>query len=243
MTESVRESLCNGVGARAGGNRPRTSWTAGLAYVTAALLAVSCVSPPEGIEVITGRELDDVPVKPGLQFVESETFAPPLAEGTKFRSWVGVYRGKGLLQEIGPWYVGAMKDHGWTFTGAVESKGPEFAFHFVKRDEEAVIRVYRQYTLGTGQSVNMVRAKVQPRGTESFLPEDLESLKKTGVAWKEPAADAPVAQGTESQEAQAISFTAELDANPTTATSDFLLEPPTIDLETETPDARPPEKP
>ncbi len=94
------------------------------AVVVATMVAVGCVSPPAAIEVVKGRELDDVPVKTGLEFVESETYVPALAEGTTFRSWMGLYRGTGLIQEIGPWYVGAMKNHGWTFTGVVESRDP-----------------------------------------------------------------------------------------------------------------------
>ncbi len=212
-----------------------------LAAFAAAFLLVSCVSPPDGVDVVKGRELDDIPVMTGLEFVNSETYAPPLSEGTRFRSWTGLYRGTGLMQEIGPWYVGAMKSQGWTFMGVIESKGPTFEYSFLKRDEEAVIRVYREYTAGSGRSVNMVRAEVHPRGTESFLPEDLETLKATGLAWTESdAADAAV-----KQEVQSISFTEEIEQSPAPAASDFLLESPAEDLETgeETLEPNPPKSP
>ncbi len=196
-----------------------------LATFAAAFLLVSCVSPPDGVDVVKGRELDDIPVKTGLEFVKSETYAPPLSEGSRFRSWMGLYRGKGLIQEIGPWYVGAMKSQGWTFTGVVESKGPTYSYNFLKRDEEAVIRVYREYTLSSGRSINMVRAEVHPRGTESFLPEDLETMKATGVAWMEPDVD----EVDVNQEVQTISFTEEVGQSPAPAASDFLLNTPALE--------------
>ena len=214
--------------------------TSGMAWL-AAFLLVGCVSPPDGIDVVKGRELDDIPVKTGLKLVNSETYAPPLSEGARFRSWTGLYRGRGLMQEIGPWYVGAMKSKGWTFTGVVETKGPTFSYNFLKRDEEAVIRVYREYTLDSGRSINMVRAEVHPRGTESFLPEDLETMKATGVAWMEPDAD----EVDVNQEVQKISFTEEVGQIPAPAASDFLLKTPAEDLEAgdETLEPNPPKSP
>ncbi len=212
-----------------------------LAAFAVAFLLVSCVSPPDGVDVVKGRELDDIPVKTGLKLVNSETYAPPLSEGARFRSWTGLYRGRGLMQEIGPWYVGAMKSKGWTFTGVVETKGPTFSYNFLKRDEEAVIRVYREYTVSSGRSVNMVRAEVHPRGTESFLPEDLEALRATGVAWTESDA----VEAAVEQEVQTISFTEEFEKSSAPAASDFLLEPPAKDLETgeETLEPNPPKSP
>lgn len=190
---------------------------AGLAVISA-FLTVGCVTPPEGIEVVKGRELDDIPVKSDFEFVESETFAPPLAEGTNFRSWRGLYRGRGLTEEIGPWYVGAMKDQGWTFVGAVKSKGPTYTYDFVKADEQATVRVYREYSTASGGSINMVRAEVHPRGTESFLPDDFETWKTSGVTWTEPRGEVSE-EGT-----QTISFPAETGAEATLEPSGFLLD-------------------
>lgn len=184
----------------------------------AIVLTVGCVSPPDGIEVVRGRELDDIPVKSNFEFVESELYAPPLAKGTNFRSWTGLYRGRGLREEIGPWYVRAMKDHGWTFTGTVEAKGSTSTYNFVKRDEAAVIRVYRKYSGASGGSVNMVRAEVHPRSTESFRPEDFETWKASGVAWTEPREDLA------EEQVQVISFSPEIEAETTQEPSGFLLD-------------------
>ncbi len=240
MKNVMRSRVGGRVVDRARVDRPGAG-TLGGAWLAAfvAAFVVSCVSPPDGDHVVKGRELDDIPVKPGLEFVKSETYAPPLSEGTRFRSWMGLYRGKGLIQEIGPWYLGAMKSQGWTFTGVVETKGPTYNYNFLKRDEEAVIRIYREYTPGSGRSINMVRAEVHPRGTESFLPEDLDTMKATGVAWTEPdGADV-------NQEVQTISFTEEVGQIPAPAASDFLLKTPAEDLEAgdETLEPSPPKSP
>ncbi len=158
------------------------------AVVVVAFFSVGCVNTPPGIPIVDGRELDDIRFKSCFEFVGSESYEPPVTAAGKFRSWKGIYRGPGLAQEIGPWYVGAMKQHGWKFTDSVESGGSAYTctYRFVKDDEEAVIHVYREYSLAGGKSVNMVRAEVHPRGIESFLPEHIETLKTTGDSWTTP---------------------------------------------------------
>ena len=192
--------------------------------------SVGCVTTPEGIPLVEGRELGDIPVKNKFKFIGSETYDPPVAEAGKFRSWRGLYRGPGLQEDIGPWYVGAMKRHGWQFTGAVQSKGRAYIYNFVKGDEEAVIQVYREYSFALGKSTNMVRAEVHPRGTETFLLEHIETLKTTGDNWTlhEPTGISQRETGMSQETVRPVSFSGnQTTENPSSAaTSEFLRDGP-----------------
>ena len=156
-----------------------------IAVALTTLFGFGCVTAPSGILVVDGVEQDDIPAPADFEFVGSETYEPPIPDATMFRSWKGVYKGPGHLQDIGPWYVGAMQEKGWKINRHFKTDVRVYQYFFIKGDEEAKIQIEQTYNYTEGKSTNIVTAEVHPRGTESFSIHDLQTLKES-----EPALDA-----------------------------------------------------
>jgi hypothetical protein len=134
----------------------------------------SCVTPPNGIQTIEGKEQEDIPVPKTLELQKS--YSPLAAEEANFRSWHGYYRGSGQFGDLPPWYVTEMRKHGWTFLG-VDGSESEKRLHFSKGDEAAKIEIYRELDQHLGAFVNIVHAEVHPRGIEDVaFEEHLQSI-------------------------------------------------------------------
>ena len=149
-------------------------------------LLTSCVTNPAGIRVDRGREHADIPVKPNFVFVESESYNPTIPVETRFRSGLGGYRGTGHIQDVGPWYVGAMKRNQWTLTRHYKSDGEAYQYVFTKASEEATRTIEKRYTWDWGKPVNYVSARVGPLGPESLTREEIDQLRARGVIVEEP---------------------------------------------------------
>ena len=141
--------------------------------------SVSCVTPPQGIHTVEGKEQDDIPVPKTLELERS--YSPLAAEEASFRSWHGYYRGPGQFGDLPPWYVVEMRKHGWTFLGAEGSESVK-RLDFSKGDELARIEIYRELDPRQSSFVNVVHAEIHPRGSEDVALEDhIRSLDEAEI--------------------------------------------------------------
>jgi hypothetical protein len=141
--------------------------------------SVSCVTPPQGIQTVEGKEQDDIPVPKTLELERS--YSPLAAEEASFRSWHGYYRGPGQFGDLPPWYVVEMRKHGWTFLGAEGSESIK-RLDFSKGDELARIEIYRELDPRQSSFVNVVHAEIHPRGSEDVALEDhIRSLDEVEI--------------------------------------------------------------
>jgi hypothetical protein len=139
----------------------------------------ACVTPPEGLKSVEGKEQEDIPVPKTLELERS--YSPLAAEEANFRSWHGYYRGPGQFGDLPPWYVTEMRKHNWEFLG-VEGSEWQKTLYFSKREESARIEIYRELDQHGGGYVNVVHAEIHPRGAEDLsLEEQLHSLKEGEV--------------------------------------------------------------
>lgn len=136
----------------------------------------ACVTPPDGIKTIEGKEQEDIPVPKSLELQKS--YSPLAAEEANFRSWHGYYRGPGQFGDLPPWYVTEMRKQGWTFLG-VDGSESEKRLLFSKGDETAKIEIYRELDSHAGAFVNVVHAEIHPRGIEDVaFEEHFQSLNE-----------------------------------------------------------------
>lgn len=188
---------------------PRSFAMLVMSVLVGAALLTSCVTNPAGIRVDRGMEHADLPVKPNFEFVGSESFNPTIPTETRFRSWSGVYRGTGQIEDVGPWYVGAMKRNNWTLMRHFKSDGEVYHYVFTKANEEATLTIEKRYTWDLGKPVNFVSARIGPLGPESLTREELDQLRSRGVILEDPlqeSAEEPIPR--EDLTDAATSFTA-----------------------------------
>lgn len=171
-----------GAGPASRGTLERWRVAAGAAWLA---LALGCTTPPQGLTFQKGVEQDDFPVPRRFELKESRSLAQELLE--PFRSWEAVYRGKGSVLDLTPWYVHSMQEHQWKLTRITGTKSDK-SLTFEKGNEEATVALYRE--MAEGEFATVIRGSIHPKGPESLsVDEHLRNLKarQEGSGTVEPA--------------------------------------------------------